>query len=159
MPRTGADLALLLLAGFRWLADAATAELARRGYPGHRPLHDFALHAIASGADNAAELGRRLSLSKQAAAKIIDVLEERGYVTRQPDPADGRRKRLQVTPRGSDLMREGEVVFEGLRRQWEQQIGADQLKELEHQLTELVGAGNMRFDTLGWMADGSDSRA
>ena len=157
MPRSGADLALLLLAGFRWLADAATAELARRGYPGHRPLHDFALHAIASGADNAAELGRRLSLSKQAAAKIIDVLEERGYVTRQPDPADGRRKRLQVTPRGADLMREGEVVFEGLRRQWEQQIGADQLKELEHQLTELVGTGTMRFDTLAWIADGSGS--
>jgi DNA-binding MarR family transcriptional regulator len=52
------------------------------------------------------------------------VLEGRGYVAREPDPADGRRKRLQVTPRGSDLMREGEAVFEGLRRQWEQQIGS-----------------------------------
>jgi DNA-binding MarR family transcriptional regulator len=156
MPRTGADLALLLLAGFRSLADAATAELARRGYPGHRPLHDFALHAMVSGADNAAELGRRLAISKQAAAKIIDVLEERGYVAREPDPADGRRKRLQVTPRGFDLMREGEAVFEGLRRQWEQQIGADQLAELEHRLTELVGAATIPFDTPGWLAEGSD---
>ncbi|MED7931161.1 MarR family transcriptional regulator [Nonomuraea sp. LP-02] len=159
MPRTGADLALLLLAGFRSLADAATAELARRGYPGHRPLHDFAMRAMVSGADNAAELGRRLSISKQAAAKIIDVLEERGYVAREPDLADGRRKRLQITPRGSDLLREGEEVFEGLRRQWEQQIGTDQLKELEERLTELVGAAPMRFDTLGWMAEGSDGRS
>jgi DNA-binding MarR family transcriptional regulator len=152
MPRTGADLALLLLAAFRSLADAATDELARRGYPGHRPLHDFALHAIVSGADNAAELGRRLSLSKQAAAKIIDVLEERGYVERQPDPEDKRRKRLRVTPRGSDLMREGEAVFEVLYRQWQLQIGADQLQELQEYLTELVGASPLRFDTVGWMA-------
>ncbi|GLY80998.1 MarR family winged helix-turn-helix transcriptional regulator [Actinoallomurus iriomotensis] len=159
MPRTGADLALLLLAGFRSFADAATAELARRGYPGHRPLHDFAMHAMLSGADNAAELGRRLSISKQAAAKIINVLEERGYVAREPDPADGRRKRLRITPRGSDLLREGEEVFEGLRRQWEQRIGTDQLKELEERLTELVGAAPMRFDTLGWMAEGSDGRS
>ena len=155
MPRSGADLALLLLAGFRSLADAATAELARRGYPGHRPLHDFALRALVSGAGNAAELGRRLSVSKQAAAKIIDVLEARGYVAREPDPADGRRKLLRVTASGHDLMREGEDVFEGLRRQWEGQLGAAQLTQLEDQLTMLVGGAAIRFDTLAWMADGS----
>jgi len=151
-PRTGVGLALLLLDAFRSLADAATAELARRGYPGHRPLHDYALRAVVSGADNASELGRRLSVSKQAAAKTIAVLEEGGYVAREPDPQDGRRKRLQVTPRGFDLMREGEAVFEGLRRDWAGQIGAARLNELEDQLTELAGQAQLRFDTLGRMA-------
>ena len=97
MSRSGADLALLLLGGFRSLVDTATAELAARGYEDVRPVHDFAMRAIASGADNASELGRRLSVSKQAAAKTIAVLQERGYVTRDTDPRDGRRKRLQVT--------------------------------------------------------------
>jgi DNA-binding MarR family transcriptional regulator len=151
-PRTGVGLALLLLDAFRSLADAATAELARRGYPGHRPLHDYALRAVVSGADTASELGRRLSVSKQAAAKTIAVLEEGGYVAREPDPEDGRRKRLRVTPRGFDLMREGEAVFEGLRHDWAQQIGPAQLSELEDQLTALVGDAQLRFDTLGRMA-------
>src|ERR1700693_4964745 len=86
MSRSGADLALLLLGGFRSLVDTATAELARRGYEDVRPVHDFAMRAIAAGAGNAPELGRRLSVSKQAAAKTIAVLTERGYVTRDTDP-------------------------------------------------------------------------
>jgi DNA-binding MarR family transcriptional regulator len=145
-------LALLLLEGFRSLADAATAELARRGYPGHRPLHHYALQAVVAGADNASELGRRLSVSKQAAAKTIAVLEEQGYVAREPDPEDGRRKRLQVTPRGTALLGEGEAVFDDLRRGWEQEIGARQLAEVEDRLTALVGEAPLRFDTLGRMS-------
>lgn len=81
--------------------DSATAELARRGHEGVRPAHDFAMRAVAAGADNASELGRRLSVTKQAAAKTIAVLQERGYVTREADPLDARRKRLRVTPSAS----------------------------------------------------------
>jgi DNA-binding MarR family transcriptional regulator len=117
-----------------------------------------ALRAAVSGADNASELGRRLSVSKQAAAKTIAVLEDRGYVARAPDPEDRRRKRLQVTPRGSDLLREGDAVFEDLHRQWGQRIGAGQLEGLEEQLTKLVGASPIRFDTVGWMAANTDGQ-
>src|SRR3981189_122248 len=100
MSRSGADLALLLLGGFRSLVDGATAELARRGYEDVRPVHDFAMRAIAAGAGNASELGRRLSVSKQAAAKTIAVLQERVYLSPETDTLDARRKRLQVTPLG-----------------------------------------------------------
>ena len=124
MSRTGADLALLLLGGFRELVDAAIVELARRGYEDVRPVHDFAMRAIAAGADSASELGRRLSISKQSAAKTITVLQERGYVARETDPHDARRKRLQVTALGFDVLRTGEAIFDELRAQWAQRIGA-----------------------------------
>jgi DNA-binding MarR family transcriptional regulator len=45
-------------------------------------------------------LARRLSITKQSAAKTIAVLQERGYVARDPDPSDARRKRLRVTELG-----------------------------------------------------------
>ena len=152
MSRSGADLALLLLGGFRSLADAAHTELARRGHEDVRPVHDFAIRAIASGADSASELGRRMSVSKQAAAKTIAVLQERGDVARDVDPTDARRKRLQVTDRGFDLLREAEAIFDDLRDGWSQQIGEDQLAALETQLTDLVGASRVRFDAPGWIA-------
>lgn len=152
MPRSGADLALLLLGGFRSLVDAAHIELARRGHEDVRPVHDFAIRAIASGADSASDLARRMSVSKQAAAKTIAVLQERGYVGRAVDPTDARRKRLQVTERGFDMLREAEAIFDDLRDRWGQQIGADRLKELEAQLTDLVGTAPVRFDTPGWIA-------
>ena len=152
MSRSGADLALLLLGGFRTLVDAAAAELAERGHEDVRPVHDFAMRAIAAGADSASELGRRLSITKQSAAKTIAVLQERGYVTRDTDPRDGRRKRLQVTALGLEVMRQGEAVFDELRDQWAQQIGAAELHRMEDHLTALVGAQPVRFDTPGWIA-------
>src|ERR1700735_3697221 len=91
MSRSGADLALLLLGGFRTLVDAATTQLADRGYEDVRPVHDFAIRAIAAGADSASELARRLSITKQSAAKTIAVLHECGDVASDPDPKDARR--------------------------------------------------------------------
>jgi len=151
MSRSGADLALLLLGGFRSLVDDATAELAQRGYEDVRPVHDFAMRAIAAGADNASELGRRLSVSKQAAAKTIAVLQERGYVARDTDPQDARRKRLQVTALGFDVLHQGEAIFDELRDRWERQIGPAELERLEKHLAALVGPSPIRFDTANWM--------
>ncbi|MQA36174.1 MarR family winged helix-turn-helix transcriptional regulator [Modestobacter roseus] len=152
MSRSGADLALLLLGGFRALVDDAQAELARRGFEDVRPVHDFAIRAIAAGADSASELGRRMSVSKQAAAKTIAVLQERGYVGRDIDPDDARRKRLQVTERGFTVLREGEQIFDELRDRWAREIGAEQLAELEARLADLVGPTPVRLDAPGWIA-------
>jgi DNA-binding MarR family transcriptional regulator len=154
MPRSGADLARLLLGGFRTLADQATAELASRGYEEIRPVHDFALRAILAGADNASELGRRMSVTKQAAAKTIAALEERNYVAREPDPADKRRMRLYVTDHGLAMLRAGEEIFDELRERWERQVGADPVLQLESTLRQLVGDGVIRLDTPAWMARG-----
>ena len=156
MSRSGADLALLLLAGFRSLVDAAQIELARRGHEDVRPVHDFAIRAIASGADSASELGRQMSVSKQAAAKTIAVLQERGYVAREVDPTDARRKRLQVTDRGFDMLREAEAIFDDLRDQWGRQIGDDRLQALEAQLIDLLGTARVRLDAPGWIAQNLD---
>jgi len=149
MSRSGADLALLLLGGFRVLADRATAELAARGYADVRPVHDFALRAILAGADNASELGRRTAVSKQAAAKTIAVLEERDYVAREADVTDGRRMRLIVTERGLAMLRTGEAIFDDLREQWEKQVGAGPLSEVENALRRLVGSNAIRLDAPG----------
>ena len=147
-----ADALLVALTTCPTLARAALATtLAVRGYEDVRPVHDFAMRAIASGADNASELGRRLSVSKQAAAKTLAVLQERGYVAREADPRDARRKRLQVTELGFDVLRTGEAIFDELRDRWERQIGPAQLESLETHLAALVGESPVRFDTPGWM--------
>jgi DNA-binding MarR family transcriptional regulator len=152
MSRSGADLAQLLLGGFRILADQATAELVARGYEEIRPVHEFALQAILSGVDNASDLGRRMAVTKQAAAKTIAALEERNYVAREPDPADKRRMRLYVTDHGLAMLREGEEIFDSLREQWEQQVGAALLGQVETTLRRLVGNSGGRLDTPAWIA-------
>ena len=156
MSRSGADLALLLLGGFRALVDDAILELAERGYEDVRPVHDFTMRAIAAGADNASELGRRLSVSKQAATKTVVVLEERGYVIREADPLDARRKHLQVTALGFEVMEVGEAVFDELRDKWKRKIGARQLERLESDLVALVGVSPVSIESPGWIASSLD---
>ncbi len=156
MARSGADLALLLLGGFRALADAASAELAARGHEKIRPVHDFAIRTIDAGADTTAELGRQLGVSKQAAAKTIAFLEERGYIVGGADPRDSRRRRFTVTDRGHSLLRTGEQVFDELRERWAQRIGTDELERLEDALRELGRGSQLGLDAPGWLAGSAD---
>ncbi|PFG33044.1 MarR family winged helix-turn-helix transcriptional regulator [Sanguibacter antarcticus] len=152
MSRSGADLALLLLAGFRKMADQGSVELSKLGYDDVRPVHDFALHSILSGADSASELGRAMSVTKQAAANTISLLEDRGYIVRNPDPTDKRRIRLSVTERGMAMLREGEAIFDKLREQWEEQAGTDAVAGLEDTLARFVGADAIQVNVPGWDA-------
>lgn len=121
------------------MAEEATLRLAERGYSGIRPAHDFALRAVVAGAGSVSEVGRRTSVSKQAAAKTIAFLEEGAYILRSPDPGDGRRARLLVTDRGHSLMREGEAVFDELRGQWESLVGRDRIADVQDALVHLLG--------------------
>jgi len=152
MSRSGVNLALLLIGGFRSLIDDALAQLSASGYGEVRPIHIIALRAITNDATNASELGRRLSVTKQAAAKTIAVLQEMGYLTRDQDQHDTRLKRLQITTLGMKVLAKAEEVFDGLRADWERQLGTQRLADLEQTLAVLVGAQSARLDTLGWMA-------
>lgn len=134
----GARLALLLLGGFQSMADEVHSELGRRGHAGVRASHEFALRAIDAGADTASDLGRRLSVSKQGAAKTIAALEKLGYLEREPDSSDGRLKRLRVTDRGHDMMTLGASLFDEVRERWAAQLGPEQLETLEAHLALLV---------------------
>ena len=79
-----------------------------------------------------------MAVSKQAAAKTIAALQRLEYIHLEPDPADGRRKRVQVTSRGREMVAIGAALFDEVRGRWAQQIGADQLEALESHLGRVV---------------------
>src|SRR6201996_9663324 len=114
----GFELPVLLFGGFGSIIDELHAELARRGHPDVRPAHGFALQAMGLDGATATEAGRRLGVSKQAAGKTIDRLEELGYVHRSGDDADRRRKLGRPTPRGVEGVAPSPVIFRGHRPPW-----------------------------------------
>ena len=150
--RSGADLALLLLGGFRALAEAGSAELATLGFERIRPIHDFAMHSILAGADTTSALARQLGVSKQAAAKTVAFLETEGYVTSETDQRDSRRRRLRITDRGHALMRTGQRVFDELRDRWAERIGVGELERVEAALIDLGIVAPTRLDAPGWLS-------
>jgi len=56
------------------------------------------------GPATAAELARQEQISPQSMGATLAGLQERGYIERQPDPTDGRRYVLSVTPAGAEAM-------------------------------------------------------
>ena len=146
----GFELPMLLFAGFRSIIDELHAELARRGHPDLRPAHGFALQAIGHGGATATETGRRLGISKQAAGKTIERLEELGYVHRAGDETDRRRKMIRLTPRGMAALAMSALIFSDIRSRWESMLGPDQLAALEADLRAASGGDTFRLDVPGW---------
>jgi DNA-binding MarR family transcriptional regulator len=149
-PVYGFELPLLLFGGFRSIIDELHAELARRGHPDLRPAHGFALQAIGPYGATATEVGRRLGVSKQAAGKTIERLEELGYVQRSGDAEDRRRKLVGITPRGREALALSAMIFEDIRSRWAVALGPDRLSELEGGLRTMVPGDTFRLDVPGW---------
>jgi len=146
----GFELPLLLFSGFRSIIDELHAELARRGHPDLRPAHGFALQAIGLDGATATEAGRRLAISKQAAGKTVERLEELGYVARSGDDADRRRKLVRLTPRGIEALTFSAMIFEDIRGRWAAELGIDRLDSMEGALREMVPGEIFRLDVPGW---------
>jgi len=146
----GFELPLRLLLAFRVLIDELHAELARQGHPDMRPMHGFVFQAIGADGTTAAELGRRLGISKQAAGKTIDTLEQLGYTERGPDPADARRKVARLTDRAVDALALSARIFDDLRARWAEILGTERLRALEADLRRVTPRDPWRLDVPGW---------
>jgi DNA-binding MarR family transcriptional regulator len=147
----GYELPLLLLAGFRTVIDEAHEELAARGHPELRPAHGFAMQAVGAFGATAADVGRRLGVSKQAAGKTIDRLAELGYVERSAESADRRRKLVRLTPRGIEALVLSARAFEHVRARWAGLLGADRVAALEADLRAVAPDQAFRLDIPGWL--------
>jgi DNA-binding MarR family transcriptional regulator len=151
--RFGYELPMLLLTAFRSLVDDLHAELALSGHEQARPIDGFALQAIGPTGVTIGELGRRLGVSKQAAAKTARRLEEIGYATRSPHPADGRAQVLARTRRGDEMLELSAEIFARLHRRWAGQLGSGRLAALEDDLEAMTRSSSTASigDLPGWL--------
>jgi DNA-binding MarR family transcriptional regulator len=150
--RFGFELPLLLAGAFRALIDALHVELADHGHPAARPIHGFALQAIGPDGATVSELGRRLGVSKQAAAKTAASLERLGYVVREHHATDARALHLRRSQLGNELLSLSAEVFTRLRAEWARELGAERIAELEDDLERIAVAGGAKLGDLpGWL--------
>lgn len=151
--RFGFELPLLLAGAFRALVDDLHDRLAERGHPAARPIHGFALQALGSGGTTITDLGRRLGVSKQAAAKTVIGLEHLEYVERRRNPHDRRAALIRRTSRGDELLALSAEVFEGLRERWICELGVDRVRGLESDLERISAnvKGSKLGDLSGWL--------
>lgn len=150
MSEPGWKVVLLLAGAFRQGVDALNSELAAQGYSGARPLHGFALQAIGPDGCTINQLGQRLGVSKQAAAKTAAGLEDAGYIFRDPVPGDRRAVLLRRTQRAEEFLTASAVGFEHIVDRWRRQLGADRFDAMVEALAEVADGGPVG-DLPGWL--------
>ena len=134
------ELALLFPLGSRVVIEELHRQLAARGYDDVRPAHGFAFQRIARGGATGNELAAFLDITKQAASQMIDELEAKGYVTRQPNPDDRRGKHLALTARGYGCLHESATILGAIEAEWVAILGAERLVALRADLRRLITA-------------------
>lgn len=130
----------LLLKCARLLDEAAIARVNReagmqlRLRPAHTKLFphiDFEGTRISTVAD-------RLGVSKQAVSQLCGELAELGVVALDPDPDDGRAKRVRFTRKGLEAIHHGLSVLAGIERELVAAVGAARMAALRRTLAALV---------------------
>src|SRR6185312_2813762 len=61
---------------------------------------EIVYYLLQQDAQTQAELGRKLKVAAPTVTKMIDGLIEKGFVVRNDDDADARRKHIRLTPKG-----------------------------------------------------------
>jgi DNA-binding MarR family transcriptional regulator len=98
--RQGTDLAILVVGANRLVADRLNAAVEQAGIEDMRAPFGFVIRALAEAPLELTALADRLGVTKQAAIKVVDEMEARGFLTREPHPTDRRAKHLTLTARG-----------------------------------------------------------
>ncbi len=143
-PATGSrtvPLARLFAVGYRALIDGLHERLAERGWPDIRVNYGFVLLAARDGGDGGlrgADVAALLGVSKQAASKLVDGMQNAGYVARAPDPDDDRAKRVVLTDRGRRLLDAVEEIYADLESGWAEMIGRSAVESLRADLTTVL---------------------
>jgi DNA-binding MarR family transcriptional regulator len=90
---------LLALARQSWLT-AMAGSLAARGYPEYRRSDAAAIRRLRRGPLSIGQLGAALGVTRQAARKVADGLEQRGFAATERDPGDARQLNVSLTQAG-----------------------------------------------------------
>lgn len=83
------------------------------------------------------ELAERAGVTKQTAGALIEQLATAGYVTRTPDPADGRARLVRLTTKGLGLCRTAATEVAKVEDEWRNHLGAKRYHELRAALVAL----------------------
>jgi DNA-binding MarR family transcriptional regulator len=120
------------------LQDELFAGLAAEGYDDLHPRHWAVLAYLDEDGIRATELARLSGRHKLVVGRLVDELEELGYVERRPDPADRRAKLVVPTSRGLGQMRRGDEIVAAIEARHANATGARNYAEFRDVLRGVV---------------------
>jgi DNA-binding MarR family transcriptional regulator len=136
------DLAIVLTGAARVVADRLGAAVEAAGIDDMRTPFGFVIRALAERGRTLTELASMLDVSKQAAIKVVDEMEARGFLRREPYPDDRRRKVLTLTEKGRAVRQAALAASHEMERELRGTVGDADVDAMHRALLAfLAGAG------------------
>jgi len=132
------DLAILITAANRCLADRLGQAVATAGGEAMRPSFGFVLRAVAAEQPTVSRLAELLGVTKQGASRLADDMVTLGYLERNEDPADRRRARLALTPAGERIRARALAESHAIEDELRQRFGETKVRHLRALLTDFI---------------------
>jgi DNA-binding MarR family transcriptional regulator len=120
--------------------DELYARLEEEGYGDMTRLHGAVIAHLDEEGTRATEVARRSGRHKQVIGRIVDELEELGYVERHPEPGDRRAKLIVPTRRGRDVMRLSDAIIDDIEGGLAGKLGNETYDEFRRTLRKVVAS-------------------
>ena len=135
---TQPDLAILITAANRCVADRLGEAVATAGGDRMRPSFGFVLRAVAAEEPTVSRLAEMLGVAKQGASRLADDMVALGYLERIGDPTDRRRTRLRLTPAGERIRARALAESHTMESELRERFGETQVQHLRALLTDFI---------------------
>jgi DNA-binding MarR family transcriptional regulator len=132
------DLAILVVGAARVVADRLGDAVERAGVDDMRAPFGYVIRALADGDRTLTELASLLGVTKQAAIKVVDEMEARGFLTRESHPDDRRVKLLQLTAKGRKVRRAALAASHRMEQELRADIGDAPVDDMRAGLEQLL---------------------
>jgi DNA-binding MarR family transcriptional regulator len=123
------------------LMDGIQEGVVSRGFKDVRPSYAFAFERIGAGEATIGDVAVHIGVSKQAGARLVQQLEQRGYVSRRTHPLDSRAVILSLTKRGAACAGAAEGSATETVERWRTVLGEARFGQLQQALRAIVESG------------------
>lgn len=147
-----ADFAILIVGAARVVGDRLGAAVAAAGVDDMQGMYGYVVRCLATGDRTLTELAQLLDVSKQAAIKVVDEMEARGFLSREPHPQDRRAKVLRLTAKGQTVREAALAASHAMERELADRAGASDVAALRRGLAAFL-------DAHGALGDAAQGRA
>jgi DNA-binding MarR family transcriptional regulator len=97
-----------------------------------------ALYCLSQQPLSQLEVARLMGVDRTTMVGLVDSLEDKGLVTRRPNPADRRKNLVKQTKKGHDVWRFGERKIDEAEQKFLSALSEDDAQQLKDALEALI---------------------
>ncbi len=123
---------------WQWVWEQNYAGVAAAGFDDITPAHVAMFRYPTLDWRRPTEIADQLQISKQSVHELLTHVERQGYLTREPDPTDGRARIVRLTDRGRALETTINQIARGSEQHIAELLGDRRFAQLRLALEELA---------------------